>query len=227
MLGGISNFEWKSVKNLVNCNFACNLCSSHWVKHMSAFVKVVEGSLIHNFPFYHLVHFSSKFGRKTRSTRAKPNWADACRATTSWPCSRARLRASRHVGRCRTRMPRQAHDCRSVRRTPLGAYPLPRATPALAARPHVVSPPVRPRPLCRARLPRPNHRTRNINVGHSFAAKAGSRPGYKIQPAVPHARASASAAVRQRMPPPPSSPSCSFPQPWGTLAAFTRNPGSL
>jgi hypothetical protein len=30
-------------------------------KHYTAFVKVVEGSEIYNFPIDHIVHFSSKF----------------------------------------------------------------------------------------------------------------------------------------------------------------------
>jgi hypothetical protein len=66
LLGGISNFECKRVKNLVNCskhyssaswktsNFAYILCSNHWAKHRTTFVRVVEGSLLYNFAIYTL-----------------------------------------------------------------------------------------------------------------------------------------------------------------------------
>jgi hypothetical protein len=37
-----------------------------------AFVKVVEGNEIYNFPIYHFVHFYSKFLRKPRSNAASP-----------------------------------------------------------------------------------------------------------------------------------------------------------
>jgi hypothetical protein len=36
-------------------------------KHLWAFVKVVEGSEVYNFAIHHLVHFSSKIGRKSWS----------------------------------------------------------------------------------------------------------------------------------------------------------------
>jgi hypothetical protein len=70
MLDGISNFEWKRVKNLVNrqqvlftetkrhSKFGCNLCKNCREKHPRAFVKVVEGSEIYNFPIHHSMHFS-------------------------------------------------------------------------------------------------------------------------------------------------------------------------
>jgi hypothetical protein len=40
-------------------------------KHCTAFVKVVEGSEIYNFPIHHFVHFYSTFWRKTQS---KSRW---------------------------------------------------------------------------------------------------------------------------------------------------------
>jgi hypothetical protein len=66
---------------LVNCQQL--LCTDTWrhsklarrsckirrEKHPRAFVKVVEGSEIYNFPIHHFVHFYSKFGRKSRSNR--------------------------------------------------------------------------------------------------------------------------------------------------------------
>jgi hypothetical protein len=60
------------VKNLVNCEqllfteterhskFGFNLCKIRGEKHPRAFVKVVEGSEIYNFPIHLLVHFSCK-----------------------------------------------------------------------------------------------------------------------------------------------------------------------
>jgi hypothetical protein len=63
---GISNFERKRVKNLVNwqhllftetwrySKFCSNLCKIRGEKHHTAFVKVVEGSEIYNFPIHHL-----------------------------------------------------------------------------------------------------------------------------------------------------------------------------
>jgi hypothetical protein len=82
---GISNFEQKRVKNLVNCQRL--LCTETWrhsklarrsckirrEKHPRAFVKVVEGSEIYNFPIHHLVHFSCKNLSFYRSKRASPN----------------------------------------------------------------------------------------------------------------------------------------------------------
>jgi hypothetical protein len=56
MQDGISNFEWKRVEILVNCqqllftntgwhsNFGCKLCKNCWEKYHRAFVKVVEDS---------------------------------------------------------------------------------------------------------------------------------------------------------------------------------------
>jgi hypothetical protein len=70
MLIGISNFEWKRVKNLVNhqqllfteterhSKFGSRLCKIRWGKHYVAFVKVVEGSETYNFPIHHIVYFS-------------------------------------------------------------------------------------------------------------------------------------------------------------------------
>jgi hypothetical protein len=63
------------MKNLVNCQqllftetewhskFGSNLGKNHGEKHYRAFVKVVEGSEIYNFPIHHLIHFSCKISR--------------------------------------------------------------------------------------------------------------------------------------------------------------------
>jgi hypothetical protein len=39
------------------------LVKNRWAKHHRAFIKVIEGSEIYNFAFYHLVHFSLKIGK--------------------------------------------------------------------------------------------------------------------------------------------------------------------
>jgi hypothetical protein len=97
MLNGVSNFEWKRMKNLVNyqlllftrtgwhSKFGCNLCKIRWEKHHRAFVKVVEGSEIYIFPIHHLVHFYSIFWSFTRSNRGtvKQIQASRRRAATS------------------------------------------------------------------------------------------------------------------------------------------------
>jgi hypothetical protein len=100
MLDGISNFEWKLVKNLVNCQyllftetgrhskFGNNLCKIRWEKHHTAFVKLAEGSEIYNFPIYYFVNFYTKILRKTRSDVASPTrWAEP-------PCPRRHPRSS-------------------------------------------------------------------------------------------------------------------------------------
>jgi hypothetical protein len=58
------------MKNVVNCEqllftetwrhskFGGRLCKIRREKHYRAFVKVVEGNEIYNFPIHHLVHFS-------------------------------------------------------------------------------------------------------------------------------------------------------------------------
>jgi hypothetical protein len=75
MLNGISDFEGKLVKNLVSCQqllftetwrhskFGSRLYKIRREKHPRAFVKVVEGGEIYNFPIHHLVHFSCKISR--------------------------------------------------------------------------------------------------------------------------------------------------------------------
>jgi hypothetical protein len=99
------------VKNLVNrqqllftvawrnSKFGCNLCKIHWEKHYTAFVKVVEGSEIYNFPIHHFVHFYSKFLRKTRShIGTPPRFAPRRAAPARAPCClgvRAPARAPR------------------------------------------------------------------------------------------------------------------------------------
>jgi hypothetical protein len=69
-----------------------------------AFVKVVKGSEIYNFPIYHFVHFYSKFLRKPRSNAAsatQENLPGAAVAPARAPAlDAAPLRASTSL--CRT-----------------------------------------------------------------------------------------------------------------------------
>jgi hypothetical protein len=81
MLNGISDFEGKLVKNLVNCQqllftetewhskFGSNLCKIRGEKHPKAFVRVVEGSEVYKFPIHHFVHFYLKFWKISCSNR--------------------------------------------------------------------------------------------------------------------------------------------------------------
>jgi hypothetical protein len=55
------------IKTWRHSKFVSNLCKIHGEKHPRAFVKVVEGNEIYNFPIHHSVHFSSSFGRETQS----------------------------------------------------------------------------------------------------------------------------------------------------------------
>jgi hypothetical protein len=78
----------------LHSKFGRSLCKNRWEKHHSAFVKVVEGSKIYNFPIHHLVHFSSKFGRKSCSKCPKLKRFRHRNATSRAPRDRTR-RASR------------------------------------------------------------------------------------------------------------------------------------
>jgi hypothetical protein len=51
--------------------FGNSLCKIHRDKHYTAFVNVIEGSEIYNFCIHCSEHFSSSFGRKTRSKSPK------------------------------------------------------------------------------------------------------------------------------------------------------------
>jgi hypothetical protein len=106
-----------------------------------AFVKVVEGSEIYNFPIHHLVHFYSKFWIFSRSNKG----------------SVKRCRASPALGVRATAPPEAA-------RRPRPHLPRPPCTPRrLEVRTQRASPPFAPyrarrgpcRPLVRPRLPSP------------------------------------------------------------------------
>jgi hypothetical protein len=73
--------------------FGSNLCKIRLEKHITAFVKVVEGSEIYNFPIHHFVHFYSTF------------WCYMCsnRGTRKHSASRA---ATSHAAHLRRAVPR-------------------------------------------------------------------------------------------------------------------------
>jgi hypothetical protein len=144
---GISNFERKLVKNVVNrqhlqftetwrhSKFGSILCKIRWEKHPRAFVKVVEGSEIYNFPIHHLVHFYSKFWSFKRSNRGivarfQASWR---RAATS-RAGRAHARSPARPRCASSRLPPSASRGRPV---PLDAvkFPPPRASSDRPVRP--------------------------------------------------------------------------------------------
>jgi hypothetical protein len=92
------------------CKLACFSFKIAWGKPHTAFIKVVEGSEIYNFYYYHLVHFYCKIWRKQQSNSATL----ICFAPGRTRTPRARDVALGHVGstavhRC-TRTPRRAYD---------------------------------------------------------------------------------------------------------------------
>jgi hypothetical protein len=65
---------------------ASRFCKIRGEKHPRAFVKVVEGSEIYNFPIHHLVHFSCKILSFYHSNRASPTFLGRLRRH---PCAGA------------------------------------------------------------------------------------------------------------------------------------------
>jgi hypothetical protein len=151
MLIGISNLERKRVnwqyllvtETWRHSKFGSNLCKIRGEKHYMAFVKVVEGSEIYNFPIHHFVHFYSKFLRKTCSKRGTSTRSRAGRRRVPVPVPR-----------------------RSGPRTlsPGRSFPMPRASrdipnPAPTARPRRIGPSGPSASTFPARLPRHAART--------------------------------------------------------------------
>jgi hypothetical protein len=56
-------------RNMATFKVWLQFVQNPWRKHPRAFVKVVEGSEIYNFPIDHIVHFSSKFWSYARPNR--------------------------------------------------------------------------------------------------------------------------------------------------------------
>jgi hypothetical protein len=115
MLDGISNFEQKRVKNLVNCSFHCSsaLCRTPTLlrvpaqnrreKHRMTFTKVVEGCFTYNFCIYRFcrtvqligeTRSQSRVDRLKNSSAALQSAAGAPGALPVWSAPRAVLRQS-------------------------------------------------------------------------------------------------------------------------------------
>jgi hypothetical protein len=77
--------------------FGSRLCKIRWEKHYTAFVNAVEGSEIYNFPIHHIVHFYSRFLRKTRSSRGSPQRSAPEREHARATASPARHAATRQL----------------------------------------------------------------------------------------------------------------------------------
>jgi hypothetical protein len=127
MVDGISNFERKRVKNLVNCSFHCSSallqspnfawrsCSNRREKHRMTFANVVEGCLIYNFRIYLFFCTVQLFG-ETRKV-----------VLTGWKTARPRSRAPPERRRAAWRpAPRATRSVASV--CVLARCPLPRGT---------------------------------------------------------------------------------------------------
>jgi hypothetical protein len=151
------------MKNVVNCQqllftdtwqhskFGSGLCKIRWEKHPRAFVKVVEGSEIYNFPIHHLEHFSCNFWSFSMSNSAC--WINS----VTMPRRRAgqsaeRARAPRHVASLYRRTQAEADPRLSVhasrpREVLSGHVPRPKSPPA---RTPVTSGPSAPFPCAHA-----------------------------------------------------------------------------
>jgi hypothetical protein len=188
MLSGISNFEWNWVENLVNyqqfpftgtewhSNFGCNLCKNCWEKHLKAFVKVVDGSEIYNFPSHHLVHFYSNFWRFSHSNQGTVKQFRVSRAPRRDVACRRRP-PSASAPSC---LPRPAHPPRpcAFPRTPAPRDALksaPRHVPA--GRPRRTTAGRAPRhPVVHPRFPSPVRRTTSASSPSSLHHNHVSAP---------------------------------------------------
>jgi hypothetical protein len=126
--------------------FGSHLCKIRGEKHYTAFVKVLEGSEIYNFPIRHFVHFYSTFWSYACSNRVSGKWfqrlTSHCAPSRRRPCRAARRRRPAPPGtvrRPRPRTPKAAHTSRSrgtraarpARAAPRGVYPPGGAVPAV------------------------------------------------------------------------------------------------
>jgi hypothetical protein len=112
--------------------FGSRLCKIHWEKHPRAFLKVVEGSEIYNFPIHHFVHFYSIFWRSSRSNRGIVKHFRADRAPR-----RARHSHATHHPRPRLPQAARAPRCLELRAAPRAVSPY---TPRRTTGPPAVSP---------------------------------------------------------------------------------------
>jgi hypothetical protein len=184
---------WKTI------NFARSLCSNHWAKHRTTFVKVVETSLLYNFAIYTLQHFCCEISSNCGSKTAK--WNEFGRRHVATPRSRARARRARASRGAPT-----GFDVRVPRRlTPSEVAQTEAARDPSTSKftPSRVAPPTC---LCRPRLRRPPvaRRARPTVAGSPLCALSGfeaKRPrphallaAYKRAPTWPHARVPSSTA---------------------------------
>jgi hypothetical protein len=165
--------------------FGSVLCKIRGEKHYTAFVKVVEGSEIYNFPIHHFVHFYSKFLRNTHSKRGTSTRSRAGRAAAA-PAPRADVRPL-------TFGPWTVSPGRS--------FPMTRAhrdisNLAPAARPRRARPSGPSASTCQARLPRSVHALRG-SPAHTRSTPEAMCP--VVAPAYKgHAPAGLSTAVARR-----------------------------
>jgi hypothetical protein len=148
--------------------FDYNLCKICWDKHHTAFVKVVEGSEIYNFPIHHSSHFSWKFLRKTPWNRSTPKCSSAnATPPTRRAARRPRVRAPTALGIHAAHLPRP--------HAPSQGCPAPLDTLGLAPRHAPVTsragPPVRSLP---PRTRRPEATVPRCCQSHSSEARGSS-----------------------------------------------------
>jgi hypothetical protein len=104
--------------------FGSRLCKIRWGKHYMAFVKVVEGSEIYNFPIHHFVHFYSTFWSYACSNRVsgkrfqRPTSYCARRDVARAPRRSASPEAAPSLGRG---PPPRQHACRGAAESALPA----------------------------------------------------------------------------------------------------------
>jgi hypothetical protein len=143
MLSGIWDLEWKCVKKLGQrsstlftsaqeiCNLAYEFCTNGLEKGHTPFVKVVEGSVVHNFGIQTLGHFSWKNWRKSRLNRDTRIWTASVRAHAR---RRALGRVGRAADRAWTTVPRCDRRSQGLVPTFAPIPTLPRATRSRATR---------------------------------------------------------------------------------------------
>jgi hypothetical protein len=159
-----------------------------------AFLKVVEGSQIYNFPIHSIVHFHSIFWRKLKLNRGTP--------TRAWPrvCSRA--------------PPRRPAPATSA--SPSG----PRAAPSLGLT-HTESPRIHPLLAPRAGRTDGNHRTAGHAVPHGRASYRGRRLPLRTSRSLRRHQCVCACLLKARMLPPLDTPtpttSCRRRPPWELL----------
>jgi hypothetical protein len=161
--------EWHS-------NFGCNLCKNCWENHLKAFVKVVEGSEIYNFPIHHLVLFYSNFWRFSHSNQGtvKQFWVSHA---LRHDIARPRRSLSASAPPCLPRLARPPRPC-AFPGTPVPRDALksvPHHAPACRRR-RTTTGCAHLRPAVRRRFPSPVRRTTAASSLSSLRHKHASAP---------------------------------------------------